>query len=840
VLQSNDANLFSSKENLADGTGLTALQLLMDVRLWIACIVFALVGVLGLNEVMLYSPDSPRYIAWAKSLAAFQGYVDASGPITVHYVVHAPFYSIVLAPLAWVFRNIIIPAKILTLATGVALLVLFYLWTARKTGKGPALVGVYFLAINPLIILFAGNVLSDIPFTACLVLFFMLAEKMQENPQSEKLGWWLVLVLTVGIFLREIGMTLLLGAMSYFIVTKQYRRLLLIFTIPMLFYLLWYFRNEVYYAAQENPSLRNMKLFLGNYYTVAGSGLIEEFVARLKANFVTYLNMGKGLILFPQYLVFPYAVVADMNHLMAPVTKTLRIVQYPLILLQYGLFAWGLIVRWKQDRTTILIVLVSGFYLSMVYLYPINDIRFLVPILIPILHLCVIGGHDIARRISRRFHRRKLFLVFAGIAGLFLALPNAVWSYNYDAYNLQTKNYPSREVGRWIAEHSDSSTIVLSRWQEISLWLDGRKMIISDHLVSLTTFDDFLRDFHIGYVVSYVTDPGFREFEFQMIETKKFAFTSVYRVGPIEVMQVHDLNQSGQRGREFPSIALESSSDSIPKREIDARAFFKKGIEALDAGQSEEAINIFTALLQVSQGSGYVGFFCGISLETVGQYKAALKLYEQLRQQFQAGPFIVHARYHTSLVNQLQDAERDTSKVMRASLYQTVSSSYWDIGFHRYALELLKKSFHEDSTFVPSFVFGMYYSAQLGDTVAAKRYFSQLKKASPQHAIVQLAQNVFDAMDAARNARSSSERLEYQLKVARAYDELGLTNASIDEIYRVLDADPANAQALEMLSDAYLKRNRRWPAFQVLKQLVKLRPDDEGARLALEKLQEQM
>ncbi len=137
-------------------------------------------------------------------------------------------------------------------------------------------------------------------------------------------------------------------------------------------------------------------------------------------------------------------------------------------------------------------VLVSAFYMALVYLYPINDMRFLVPILVPILHFCVIGGNDLARRIGRRTRQRTPLLVFAGLVGILLALPNIVWSYNYDTNNLQNKNYPPQMVGRWIAEHSDSSTIVFSRWQEISLWLDGRKMIVSDHLKSLTSFDDFL------------------------------------------------------------------------------------------------------------------------------------------------------------------------------------------------------------------------------------------------------------------------------------------------------------------------------------------------------------
>ncbi len=119
------------------------------------------------------------------------------------------------------------------------------------------------------------------------------------------------------------------------------------------------------------------------------------------------------------------------------------------------------------------------------------------------------------------------------------------------------------------------------------------------------------RDYHVGYVVAYVTDPGFREFEFQMIETNKFAFTSVYRVGRLEVIQVHHLNRGEKAEGRFPAIALAQSPDSIAGREVDPRGFFRKGIEALDAGRADEALNVFSALLQVSQGSGYIGLFCG-------------------------------------------------------------------------------------------------------------------------------------------------------------------------------------------------------------------------------------
>ena len=115
-----------------------------------------------------------------------------------------------------------------------------------------------------------------------------------------------------------------------------------------------------------------------------------------------------------------------------------------------------------------------------------------------------------------------------------------------------------------------------------------------------------------------------------------------------------------------------------------------------------------------------------------------------------------------------------------------------------------------------------------------------LKKESPQHMIIQSVQKVLDAMEGARSAKSVDQRVANLLNVARAYAEIGLTDASIDEIYGVLDIDPGNADAIKMLSEAYLLRGRKWPAYAALKQLVKVRPDDEGARLALEKLQDQM
>ena len=840
--QSNEPTLEEKRDDSPSIPGVPLLRRFSTVPLWLICAGFLAIGVLGLNEKMMYSPDSARYVLWAKSLASFDGFTNSSGPEPVRYVVHAPFYPIMLAPLGWLFSDIVIPAKVLTLMCGVALLILFFLWTAKRGGSGGALIGTLFLALNPLTILFADHVLSDIPFIAFVLVFFMLAEKMAEHPDEDRWAWWLVAVLTVGIFMREIGLTLLMGAIAYLVLTKQYRRLLLVFTIPMLFYLLWYFRNEVYYGGLENPPIRNMKLLMGHYFTADGDSILREFLGRIEANAAVYLDWARGLILFPQFLSQSYSAVSISGPLMEAMNRVLQVAQYPLIVLQYGLFGWGVFAGWRQNKTTPLILLFSFFYMTVVLLYPINDLRFLVPMMVLMIHFCILGGRDLSQRLSTRVQRRRLALAFAAVILFLVAIPNVVWAYGYVEGNKgyrHDSNDPSRQVGEWIAKHSDRSTTVLSRWGEIALWLDGRKLVLTDHLLSLTLFDSYLRDYNIGYIVTFVSEPGIREYEFQMLQTKRYSLTTVYRAARLEVIQVRKLSEARSIGGSGPSVDPEVAQDLVPPKEQDARKFFAKGVQELEAGRPAEALHIFSALLETS-GSGYIGLFCGISLEIGGQYKAALQLYRQLRQQLQAGAFIIHAQSHAVLVKNLEKAESESSPAERAGIYQRVSSVFWDLGFREFSLQLLGRSLKEYQTFAPSLIFGMYYSLQRGDTVRAKQFFGRLKSASPTHAIISTIQTVFEAMDSARAAKTVPQRITYQLRLAKGYAQLGLVDATIDESFSILERDSVNVGALQLLAEAYDIKDRVSPAVHVLEKLTRIKPDDSVAIEKLQRLKKRM
>jgi tetratricopeptide (TPR) repeat protein/4-amino-4-deoxy-L-arabinose transferase-like glycosyltransferase len=833
---------------------------LTDFRLWLVCFCFVVIGVLSLNDTTLYTPDSPRYLIWAKSLASFEGFKDISNPDPSRYVVHAPLYPLILAPLAWVFDNVLLPAKVLTILFGVALLVAFYVWTARRTSQFAGLVGTVFLAINPLTILFSNHVLSDIPFTMFVVLFFMLAEKMTERPDEEKWVWFFVAVLTAGIFLREVGLTLLLGAVAYLLLTRQFRRLLLVFTIPMLFYMIWHFRNEVYIAGIENPPMRNMRIFLSHSFTGEEQSMYQEFVARLRINLSVYAILSKGLVLFPQFLVRLFTVVIPTDPMMAGMNRILYYVQYPLVVLQYGLFGWGLIVKWKEIKTTLLVVLFSLAYLGMVLLYPVNDLRFLVPLIVVILYYAVIGSYDVATRISVSDQQKRNLLGVLLICCIVLAAPNATWIYNYVANNREyikkasdpAKPYitevrtpeifvrPAALVGSWIANHSSPSTTILARWKELTFWLQGRKMIDTDPLLSLTLFEGILRDYNVGYIVALVTDPGIREFEFQMMQTRKFAFTSVYRAGSLEVIQVDHLYRKNQIVRTHDMMPMPQPADSTLLRELNARTLFQQGVRALEADRQDEALNAFTVLLEVTRGSGYMALFRGIALEFAGKYKEALWLFDQFRYQPQAGPFIKHAWYHQMLINELQYAPVDPSRYEQAMIYHKVSANYWDLGFQHRAIQILDSCTRADSTFTPALIFGMYYSLQLGDTVRAKQHFVRSQKMDSTHIMNNAITKIFALMDSVKRAKTPQVRRGYEVSLAKGYTAIGLRELSIDLSLAILEEDPNNIGALEILAQAYDIKERRWPAIQVLQRLLVLKPQDKVARERLDDLLSRM
>lgn len=844
----------------APGSGGTAYKdLIRDYRLWLLCAAFFSLSVWVVNDCILYTPDSARYVIWAQSLAAFDGFHDATSPEATRYVVHAPLYPILLAPLGWFFTNIVVPAKVLTILSAALLIVLFFVWVGREVGPRIALVGSFFLAFNAVTLVLSSQILSDIPFTCAVLALVLIAERMEAYPESKRLAWAFALTLTAAVFLREVGLTLLAGSAIYLFLRKRYFALLLVCSVPVLFYLAWYYRNEVYIAGIENPPLRNVRLFLKHSITPEDSNLAEEFFARIRINVVVYAGMAKGLFLFPQFLIRSFPVVLDSDAGMALMERLLAYAQYPLIAVQYGLLGWGIVLRWR-DRQSLLIGLFFLFYLGLLLLYPINDVRFLYPVFVPALFYLVAGGNDLYVRWKTRQGGSR-WVTNAGIVlCLLCALPTLTWFTDFlvhgKTYNQRTGDLsepydpplktpelymrPASLAGRWIAEHSDSTTMVLARWKELSFWLNGRRVLDSEPSISFSLFEAVLRDYDIGFIVSFVMYPGIREFEFQMLKSKRFEFRSVFRAGNYEVIQVVDreANKSSALKRRWRLV--EAEPIRVNDRETMARELFAHGVRALEDHRAKEAFNTFSVLTEVSRGSAYLALYRGIALSFGGQFDGALSYFSRFAYEQQAGQYLMDARFHSILIREFQQAERDSVPAEKAKILHRISANYWDIGFRDRAQAVLERCLAADSTFSPAMIFGLYYALEQGDLGRAKSYLALVEKISPPHPMLSPVKRILSLTDSAGIAQNPSDRTKYELELAKTYAVMGLNDLAIEYALRVVGEDDKNVRALEVLAQSYELKQRTWPARNVLRRILTLEPQNAIAReklTALERLQ---
>ncbi|MBI3586188.1 MAG: glycosyltransferase family 39 protein [Ignavibacteriales bacterium] len=811
-----------------------------------------------MNDMFMYTPDSSRYLIWAKSLAHVEGYKDTSVLEPAHYVVHAPFYSLMLAPIAGLFPNSVIAAKYFTLFLGGCMLMLFGVWASQRVGDTAAMVGMLFLAVHPLVLMFSTQILSDVAFGVCLILFFYLAERLVENDKDDQFLFWIFLcVVIAGIFLREVGLTLMFSATLFFIMRKEYKKALLVFVVPLVFYFLWYVRNEVLVVGLENPALRNSKVFVTRYFTAQGSSLLTEFLARIQSNADVYQRIIRRLVFMPEYLERAFAVVRQSDPPLAVMNAILRYAQYPISLFSIGFFVYGIVVSIKKSVTLLMLLFLLS-YVALILLYPINDIRFLFPLLILMVYFMLIGlKHCTEHYISKMLSQRAVMWSGAALV-ILLAIPNIVWCYSFTRTSVEYKQSPvafyeknkayadSPElftkplsiVGKWLVDHSDSGTVIGTRWKEIDFWLQGRKQVEMHPLLTLDMFETMLRDYNVRYILSTVTRPGLNEFEALMAQSRRFRFETVYTVAAFEVLQVHPANGNMSDFNIPDSLQFAASLPQLTPKQRGARYLFLKGMHLLEEGKTQDAEEIFKTLRETVGSYGPIVLHQAVAKEFSMRLDEASKEYERFRSIPQVGAYLEHAWYHQELIGRLRKAESDPSPAVKAFLYHTVSVNYWDLGFRHQAEQILERSLQADSSFYPALMFGAYYALQNRDTLKAKMYSARLNRIDASHDLARGLAKIFVYFDSLKSQPAPLRRAEYHVQIAKTYVAMGLREIAIDELLRLKEENLQNKDCLRLLAELYEGKGRYYPAVQALRQLVVYAPDDQEAKTKLLRLLE--
>ncbi len=794
------------------------------ISISLVCGIFFLIGLLSLNQMSVYTPDSARYLIWANSLAKAEGFKDATTPEPTRYVVHAPLYPILLAPGAFFFPNSVVAAKVTTLLIGCFAIVFFYWWLKQKVGEIYALAGSILLAFNPLMVLYSTQILSDIPFAVCLILFFFLVEKVFVEQVEWKTEAVFIAVLVAAASLRDVGLTLLLTATAYLVWKKQYRRAVRIFLISLVFYLLWFIRNEVIVAGAENPPERNTQTLFMHLYTSSQASLLEELGQRLWSNLNVYKNLVGKLLLMPDFSSQSYMVISTANPLVAFLLTILPVEKYILIAATIGFSAIGI---WRVKGSTLFscMVIFLMWYFIPILLYPVNDIRFLFPLAVILMYLSVVGVDVFIDR-WRASEKYRVIRNTTFVFLVLLVLPNMVWLQSYVWNNWQYAQSPEtfyeklREekkppemfikplhlAATWIVQHSDSSAVILSRWKELAIWLQGRKLVESNPRLMRDLFYYQLRDYGVKYIVAVRWRAPIQEYETLFVQSDRFVFIPVYTIENVDVYEVQLKEiSSGEQGIALPNSSIRSSYD-----------------QALRVLEDEplKSEGILKELIAGNEGYTMVTFHIGMAKEFAGQLDSAAAIFENFRSLRQAGSYLQLAQYHLDLISQLKMALYPIASVQRPSLYQSLAITYWELGYRERAMHMLSQSLKADSQFYSALIVSTIFSLEKGDTESAWISLDKARSFDSSNIFVAGLTTVRKYLDTLRVAIVHSRQIELRLKIIESYIAMGLREDAIDDLQALLRLAPLNQPALHLLAELFEMKRRYESALRSYKTIL--------------------
>jgi tetratricopeptide (TPR) repeat protein/4-amino-4-deoxy-L-arabinose transferase-like glycosyltransferase len=808
------------------------------------CLVFIASAVMCLNETMLYSPDSVNYMGWAHSLSRLEGFRTSMGPEPERYVFNAPLYPVLLAPAALAFPLSIPAAKIITLLSGVFTLAAFQVFLSRRLPKGAALGAGLFLAVNPLFILYSTQVLSDIPFAACSVIILSMIERVvlpEDCPTRDAILF--VAALCSALFLREVGIALVFAAGLLLLLRRRTRPLLILLIALTLTYGLWFVRNELIVARAENPGLRNLSLFFSHVYTESGASPLTEAASRLVRSVRFYGPALMSLVTAPFDVAWTYSVTDSTERIYSSAVTIVHALRWVLALVTLIPVALGARRIAREPVLGPFLAALIPAYAAIIAMYPVSDIRFLFPALLLLLWCAAAGLAEFAGHLE---HGR---MAWAGRSGsriiipilVLLALPNLAWIRNVASTNIafrmnpeefvaahaRTDPYPEelmlipRRAAEWISGHSARETVVGSKIKAAALWLDGRPLLVLNPLLPMEEFDNRIRDYGITYLVCELQAHQIPDFALQMALSARHTFSPVFAFGDVRVYRVGEKSDPHQASLVPPGGGYGNAED-----------VFLQGVYALAYGGEKQAVATFEALEALPGAQTSALFYAAIAREFTMDLDAADSLFARFRTIPQSAAYLRQAQVHETIIGTLRSAGGDPPGEEKASKYRDAAMSYWILGFRTHAVTMLREALRLDPGSYAGEVLGAVFSLAGGDTAGARHGVRLAGRARPTDPMTRSLMSIISCIDSLPHAGAPGK---LEIAIGREYAALGLYEMAVDQALKGL-RDGDDREALRLLADMYIRKERRAPALSALRRLQNMSQGDPAVSEEIRKL----
>lgn len=787
------------------------------IILSVLIILFVVSSYISLNQFFLYTPDSARYIAWANSLAECNGFTDYTAPEAKRYMVHSPLYSLLIAPIAYLFPADIIKVKILNIILSSATALFLFALLKNKKEELSALLIVTIFILHPMVFIFSTQVLTEVLFgLGFIALLYYLQKEAQDN-SSRKNFIFAVISLLVCMFSREIGILCVPIVFFFYALRKSYTKTILVFFIPLIFYSIWFIRNEIYYANIEQAEFKNSLIYFSNTMTSSDANFGIEMLSRIVNNAEFYIKEVTILMFTPVYDVFerslniPWMALIDFQ---TPIMKSMiaivNNIYWILSFTSIGMVIFGMIIEFRNEKAYYIKIIFFILYIGIILSYPVLDTRFLYPIFL--LFLLWFGS-------ALSYIRQKKYKVVnicTTIVIVILILPNIAWTLNFvrtqhrliadplgsffdlkDASN-NTKHFQIAlpTTGEWLNKQNDSSEVVLSPYKELSLYLKNKKVFVLNRIAPTSTFDKVIQDYNVHYIVMNRDIYGWRDYEIQIEQNNRYSFHQVFDTGAIEIYKILPrINQNIPVGKYFPLF-----SEMNNRNYVGADLYFTKNRSIVNNHADLLYLNVLNKHYQ-------------------NQLDSAANLLERVYSKPQGLSYTKLASIHKTLFSRRALLEIVPFSEYRSNLLMNLGITYWQIDMKDVSLKYFQQCIDEDSTEALAYVYKIIFSIENGDTVSAIKTHKRMNSVFPIAELTQKMDSLMGFHARYRKTNESKKKSEALEGLFDLYYYLGFTVTAIEIGKTAIMFDPERITLYKKLGSLYEKEFEYLPALRSFEQL---------------------
>lgn len=794
------------------------------IILSVLLILFVVSTFASLNQFFLYTPDSARYVAWANSLAQFNGFTDNTAPEAKRYMVHSPLYSLLISPIVFLFPADIIKIKLVNIILSSAIAIFLYMLIKNKKDELSALLMVTIFILHPMVFIFSTQILTEVLFGLGFIsLLFYLQKEVQDNSPGKYFILTMISLL-VCMFSREIGILCVPIVFFFYALRKNYTKTILVFFIPLILYSIWFIRNEIYYANIEQAEFKNSLIYFSNTMTSSDTNFGIEMISRIVNNAEFYLKEVAILMFTPVYDVFerslniPWMALVDfqspiMKNMIALVNHTYWILSISSICM----IVYGIIIEYRQEKSFYIKIIFFTLYVGIILSYPVLDTRFLYPIFLIFL-LWFGSALSFIRQKTNRIQNIGLVILI-----MIFSLPNLVWTLNFVTTQHRLINDPlgsffdpkdaSNNVkhfqivlpitGEWLNNQHDSSDVVLTPYKELSLYMKDKKVFVLNRIAPTSTFNKVVQDYDVHFVVLNKDIYGWRDYEIQFEQNDRYAFQRVFDTGAIEIYKIlPKSSQNYSAGKYFPLF-----SEMKNKNYVGADIYFTKNRSIVNNHADLLYLNVLNKHYQ-------------------DQLDSAANLLERLYSKPQGLSYTKLASIHKTLISRRELLQNIPFSEYRSNLLMNIGITYWQIDMKDVSLKYFQQCIDEDSTEALAYVYKIIFAIENGDTTSAIKTHKKLRSVFP---IAELTQKIDSLMGLHERYRKSIISKEQSLILEGLFDlyqYLGFTVTATEVGKTGLLLDPERISLYKKLGVLYEKEFEYLPSLKSFMQFEIRNSDD--------------